>query len=348
MNRLPERYVFTSMTRISDLEGRNFEILPLDKSQWEDGDYVLTRISGNTGGPLKLELTNGRMTEPMPGDIIVGALGSRYATLEATGSWHEVKEDGIMHLLTGAGLLGKMTSKSFLLPNLIETRYLGHIARQGIKVNMRNFIAEMAIEPLQIPVILLVGTSMSAGKTMTGRIVTRLLTNAGIQVVGGKLTGAGRYRDILALQDAGAVQVFDFVDVGLPSTILDDDRYLTLLRLLLTLIQKTSADIAVLEIGASPLEPYNGDVAIKAIREQIGFTILCASDPYAVLGIMESFELTPDLISGPATNTIAGRALIKNLCKVPAINLMDAGNERQLARLLAEKMHLNLPGSINS
>ena len=34
-------------------------------------------------------------------------------------------------------------------------------------------------------------------------------------VIGTKLTGAGRYRDILAMRDAGADYIFDFVDAGL-------------------------------------------------------------------------------------------------------------------------------------
>ena len=75
---------------------------------------------------IQIELINGRMRSFMKEDLVVGALGERYATLEATGTWKEVDEDGIMHLLTGAGLFGKCTSKSVRIPNLIEIKYLGH------------------------------------------------------------------------------------------------------------------------------------------------------------------------------------------------------------------------------
>ena len=44
-------------------------------------------------------------------------------------------------------------------------------------------------------------------------------------VIGTKLTGAGRYRDILAMQDAGADYIFDFVDAGLPSTVVSEREY---------------------------------------------------------------------------------------------------------------------------
>ena len=52
---------------------------------------------------------------------------------------------------------------------------------------------------LGLPVVLIVGTSMSAGKTTSARAIVRLLREDGLTVIGAKLTGAGRYRDILAI-----------------------------------------------------------------------------------------------------------------------------------------------------
>lgn len=332
---MPANTIHTSLTRIADLDEHHFKVKPIDLEYWSDGDYILAEISGNADSPLRIELTNGRMVAPMLGDLVIGALGTRLATLEATGSWRNVKKDGVMHMLTGAGLMGKMTSKSYLLPELIELRYQGHLWRDHLKLDMRHFTNAVPIKPFVTPVILLVGTSMSAGKTTSGRIVTHMLVDSGLKVVGGKLTGAGRYRDILALRDAGAASVFDFVDVGLPSTILEGDQFLPLLKQLLTKIQGSNADVAVLEIGASPLEPYNGDLAITAVANNIVFTILSTTDPYAVYGVMESFNLKPDLVSGPATNTIAGRFLIEKLCQVQALNLVDYDTWPTLAQLLS-------------
>lgn len=330
-------YVFSSLTRISDLEEKPFQVKTLDQKEWQDGDYVMVEVVGNVGGPLMVELSNGRMIPSMRGDLIIGALGTRHATLEATGSWTVVTSDGIMHLLTGAGLLGKMTSKSHFLPDLIRVRYSGHLWRAR-KLTMADFVVDQPPALYRIPTILIVGTSMSAGKTVTGRIVTRILRNAGLNVAGVKLTGAGRYKDILALRDAGARDIFDFVDVGLGSTIGNPGIILPRLKQLLTKIQLAKPDVAVVEIGASPLEPYNGDLAIMAIQDQIKCCILCASDPYAVYGVMESFAIIPDLVSGPATNTLAGRELIKNLCQIPSLNLIDGTSGDELAALLSKKL----------
>jgi hypothetical protein len=334
-------YIHTSLTRITDFREKSFSTILVAKSNWKTGDYVLVRAIDNAKGWLKAESDNGRMIDLMQGDLLIGALGERYATLEATGTWKKVKSDGKMHFLTGAGLLGKLTSKSFVIPSLIGVQYIGHISRKGKALNMLDFVPNPKKIEFNIPIVLFVGTSMSAGKTTAARIVTRLLKNQGLKVVGAKLTGAGRYRDILVVKDAGAEQVFDFVDVGLPSSICDPEQYIIALRKLLSMIAASQADVAVIEIGASPLEPYNGDIAIEAIRKHVKCTILSASDPYAVYGVMKSFNLKPSIVSGPATNTLGGIDLIHNLCKVKALNIIDTKTLPELEHILKNKLQLN-------
>ena len=316
-----------------------FQIKFLEHEHWGTGDYVVTKVT-NAEGPHRIELHNGRMMEVMEADLLVGALGHRFATLEATGSWEDVQDDGIMHLLTGAGLFGTMTSKSFFMPNLIELKYMGHMMMKGHKISMDNFVPQVSQKKLNIPVVLIVGTSMSAGKTTAARIIIRQLKLRGLNVVGAKLSGAGRYRDILYMKDAGADYIYDFVDVGLPSTIAPEQEYLPRIRTLLSLIAGTDADVAVVEIGASPLEPYNGNIAIRGIAKHIKCVILCASDPYAVYGVMKSFNMRPDLVSGVATNTFGGMELIKKLCGVNAFNIINPQNWPELRRILVDKLEL--------
>ena len=135
-------YIFSSLLRISDLDKRPFEVKKLEKIKWKTGDYVVGKITNPGDDRMKIELINGRMRSFMKEDLVVGALGERYATLEATGSWREVEEDGIMHLLTGGGLLGKCTSKSVYIPNLIEIEYLGHVIRDEEVCKMDDFVAK--------------------------------------------------------------------------------------------------------------------------------------------------------------------------------------------------------------
>ncbi len=316
-------FTFPSLVRISDLPERAFKVQPLERSQWGNGDYVAAEIVEDGGGQLPLELCDGRMSPALIGDRLIGALGVRFATLEATGTWEAVGDDGAMHILTGAGLLGKLTSKSAYVPAVMSARYLGHVFTGAHRARMRDYAARPPAAEFDTPVILITGTSMSAGKTTAARVLIRQLKRLGLRVAGAKLTGAGRYKDILAMRDAGADAVFDFVDAGLPSSIAEPPEFMPALEALVGLIAGAQADIAVIEIGASPLEPYNGQFAVHKIRDQIRYHVLCASDPYAVLGVMTAFDLKPDLVSGPAVNTLAGRQLVEKLCHVRALNLID-------------------------
>ncbi len=335
-----DRYNYLSLTRISDLANIPFRVHHLQRSLWNNGDYVLARVTRSGHFSLGIELQNGRMVRLLENDLIIGALGRRYATLELTGSWEEVLDDGIMHCLTGAGLLGKLTSKSSSLPDIYQLKYLGHVTRNDIPINMSDYVISYAPSSFNTPVVMLCGTSMSAGKTTTGRIVIHELTMAGKSVLGSKVTGAGRYRDILAYRDAGAMAVVDFVDAGLPSTVVSKAEYERALDHMLNMMGSYNADYGVIEIGASPLEPYNGDIAFERLKDQMVLSVLCSADPYAVSGLMKSFDFIPDFVGGIATNTLASIDLIQKLSGVSAINIFTKPGRNQLKQLLKQKLSL--------
>ncbi len=272
----------------------------------------------------------------------MGALGDRFATLEATGSWEAIGDDLKMHVLTGAGLFGKLTSKSVYLPPMMELRYLGHVFRDKCKMRMEDFVAPVEDLPFQTPVILFFGTSMSAGKTTSARIVTHIFKSAGYKVLGAKLAGAGRYKDILAVKDVGADAIFDFVDVGLPSSICSEELYRKKLRQLLSRMASVKADVAVVEVGASPMEPYNGSIAIEVLRPNLKFSVLSASDPYAVHGLINAFGMKPDLVTGVASNTLAGIELVGKLSGVRAVNFLNPQNGKLIRKLLGQAMGMKL------
>ena len=198
-----KRYSFTSMTRIADLADDGFEVEEVERSEWATGDYVAVEVTTRASGQ-RIELTSGRQIEVAEGDLVLGALGHRHATLAATGSWQAVGRDGRMSLLTGAGLLGKCTSRSTVTRPLTGVVYRGHLARDGTALAMKDFVEDVPPRDFDAPVVMLIGTSMSAGKTTAARVATRLLAQEGLRVLGSKVTGAGRYRDVLTMGDAGA------------------------------------------------------------------------------------------------------------------------------------------------
>lgn len=325
----------TSLSRIARFESPTLESLP--REHWAEGDYVIGEVITLPGNGVGIELADGRMMQVDIGDRLLGAFGVRFATLEATGSWEAIAADGRMTAMTAAGLFGKLTSKSPQIPTLTELRYGGHVLVAGHKARMRDFALPETGQRFALPVLLIIGSSMSAGKTRSAQIVIRRLRALGLRVLAAKLTGAGRYRDLLAMRDAGAETIFDFVDAGLPSTVCAPADYRQAIGALLSQMATSDADVAVIEAGASPLEPYNGDVAVELLEPHIRLTLLCTSDPYAVVGMMQAFGRRPDLVAGVACNTDAGQALIHRLTGIPSLRLLDPAVLPELDRMLRER-----------
>lgn len=328
--------IAASLTRISDIGRKSYDLAPRPRVDWATGDYVACRVLAPTG-LRTIELPDGTRVEALEGDVVLGALGSRFATLEATGDWKRAGADLKMEALTSAGLFGRATSVASNLPPLLPVVYIGHVERRGQKVTMSQFATQS--EPLlslTAPVILLIGSSMSSGKTTTACKIIRRLEAQSLRVAGTKLTGAGRYADILAMRNAGASAIFDFVDVGLPSTVCSRFVYERAVDRLLSSLERAAPHVVVAEVGASPIEPYNGEAAIEAIKDNIVLTILCASDPYAVLGVTTAFHIQPQLVAGVAASTEAGVALVERLTGLRAMNLLDAASDHDLDQLLDE------------
>jgi hypothetical protein len=334
------RTIAGSLARIADFDREPYDICALERSYWASGDYVVGEVTGDRTELYRVECTDGELLPVDDGDRVIGAFGYRAATLEGVGS-HEHVEDGRMHALTSAGLFGRFTSYSMLLPPPLKLRYFGHVTRGGEKVCMRDFAIRADPADLDMPVILLVGTSMSAGKTMTGKFACQILSEFGFRVIGAKLTGAGRYRDILQFRKHGAFEIYDFVDAGLPSTVVPEAEFRPAIETLLSHIARRNGDFLVVEAGASPMEPYNGAAAIDALGDNVQCLILCASDPYAVVGVQQAYGLEPDLVAGPATNTTAALDLVRKLTGIPGINVIDPRKIPEFRDFLIHILHIH-------
>ena len=326
--------LFSSMTRIADLQQQPLRWDPLGREQWAAGDYVVGRVLPRNYSAVPLELADGRRCAPMAGDLVVGAFGRRAATLEATGTFEEIGADRRMVCLTGGGTMGALTSQAPFTPSLLPLEYLGHVGRDDGWARMADYVPEPPASTLEIPVVLLVGTSMSAGKTYSGRVAVRQLNALGHTVVAAKLTGAGRWRDTLSFHDAGAGATFDFVDAGMPTTVVPAEEYRPAMKGLLARMGATDATVAVVEAGASPLEPYNGGTLVEMLGDRVVYTILAASDPYAVVGILHAWGKTVDLVTGPSANTKAAVALVRELSGLPALDLLDVAVHGELRERL--------------
>ncbi len=325
--------LLTSVTRIASFRREALEAAPAPRDQWRAGDYVLGRVLSPASGGW-IEAVDGRNIELVEGDLVVGVLGKRHATLESTGDWEKIGDDLVMQALGEAGVFGRCTSLSQSEPRPVDYLYEGHILLGERPARMEDFALVPGPAKPTVPVILLIGTSMSAGKTASGKTIVRALNRRGLRVGGTKLTGIASYRDILGMGDAGADVILDFVDAGLPSTVCDREVFEPALASIMSTLAREDIDVVVAEAGASPLEPYNGDTVLDALREVIALTVLCASDPYAVVGITHAFGIRPDVVAGLCTSTRAGIELCERLSEAPVLNLVDRASIPALEAIL--------------
>ncbi len=359
---MSSKYYFGSLTRIADLDKRSFTIDKAPRSIWATGDYVVGRYVGDTegqGGEVCLELGDGTLQLLKLGDIVVGAIGDRRATFEVVGSWQLIDEAShpiSMDMICGSGLFGIETSRCSRHPPSAKFVYEGHCLRLGKKVCMKDFgpIEENATEMPHCPIILIVGSSMSSGKTFTGQAIIKIIKkDLGLEKVAAvKFTGAGYKNDIKQFSEAGADFAVDFVDAGYPSTVMPAEDYRELvLPVMLGVLAKMNPDCIVAEVGASPFEAYNGVEVLKELlvsdrRPSRVHVVMCASDAYAALGLRQVLvseglvKFQPDIlgVSGWAASNAAAAALVKRVSGLQAFNFEDPASVERLRMLLEKRL----------
>lgn len=166
---------------------------------WETGDYIVAQYIDAKGKRVDyLEHCDGTLHPLKPKDIVVGALGERCATQEVVGSWKLIDKkiaNPTLDHICGSGMFGIESSRSKW--HNVETsqfRYVGHCFRNDKKVCMRDFAPATTTAMPTCPIILIVGTSMSCGKTISGKMIIDIIKNdLGIHnVAGTKFTGGGK------------------------------------------------------------------------------------------------------------------------------------------------------------
>lgn len=214
------------------------------------GDLVVAEVL-KVGRHTTVENRGGVATYLFPGDTIVGVFGNRYATdqYEAYVPDQAVAE---CDLLSAGGVCGEVVSRhaSMAPPTRLRLLGLGCDGR-GRPLNTRDFAL-----PLldggddRGEVILVVGSSMNAGKTTTAGTIVRALSRAGSTVAAAKVTGTASGKDGRYLGSCGARPMLDFTDAGFPSTYLASlDELLRVHRVLLSHLRAVHPDYIVLEVA---------------------------------------------------------------------------------------------------
>ena len=190
----------------------------------------------------------------------------------------------------------------------------------------------------------MVGTCMDSGKTLACSALIQELTHGRLRVMAAKATGVSLRRDILMMEDAGAQKTLVFTDFGIVTTT-DDNGPLVTRNLLGTLVSE-QPDVIVLELGDGLLGTYGVQtiLADPSIVASLSAVILAASDPVGAWGgvqlLQSLYGIEPTVITGPATDNIAGTELIREKTGIAAANARTSPDK--LAALIMEK--LDKPG----
>lgn len=268
----------------------------------------------------QIELTTGRLATLMKGDLLGVCLGERRALKGFVGTIPErVAVGDVIHLLNMGGVAGLCTGGSYLeVGSPLPVRVLGGVLYQGKPAQIADFkkvawADELAIEA---PLVMVSGTCMNVGKTVTACELIKQFTAHGHRVAAGKLTGVSLARDMANMTDHGATCAYDFTDAGLPSTT-DPRTVLQVAKGILNALDRSHPDVIVIEMGDGLLGGYGVQAILQdpEIQAATKAHVLCAHDPVGALGgkdVCDRFGLQIDMVAGPTTDNQVGTDFIRN------------------------------------
>jgi hypothetical protein len=215
-----------------------FEVLSIGKHAQVQGDQL-------------------RNVKIIPGDLMMAAFGTRYATEQFEGYLPtEICEE--YHILGAGGTVGILHSMhaKFMKTGPTTLRLVGYaVDTNGRVINTKKMHQHQmktysGYGASLTKVVLSIGSSMDSGKTTTAAHLVNGFKNARKNVAFIKLTGTVFTKDKDLAFDMGADMVTDFGDMGYPSTFMCDmQELLNLYETLLDKVTVCNPDYVVIEIA---------------------------------------------------------------------------------------------------
>lgn len=275
----------------------------------------------------ELELKGGRMARIIKGDLIAGVLGERQALKGFVGSVPSRIEPGdTLHILNMGGVIGVCSSANSDFGTPLQVRVIGSVMLEGQPANIMDRAVPWQTSLRECaPIILVSGTCMNAGKTTAACEIVRVLSSRGYCVAAAKLAGVATQRDLLNMQDHGAVCALSFSDAGLPSTTRTDSCLVPAAKGVLSALSACNPDAVVVEFGDGIMGHYGVDVLLgdRELMSHVRAHVLCANDLVAAWGglrYLQELGVRVDCVSGPATDNSAGVDYITERFNIDAAN----------------------------
>lgn len=239
-----------------NIKPENMQTLISGSIKPKAGDLVLCQVT-RLRQHCRIEQPNGRRSRMFVKDKIIVCYGDRYAPDQ----FESIVPDNLdaCHLVAGGGIASLMRHKSPKVKPATEIQPIGLIGNSdGQILNLKNYQTLSTYKKggkSFVPVLMVAGSSMNAGKTTTVASLIKGLTADGYEVGAVKITGTGSGGDLWHFIDAGANHVIDFTDAGHASTYLvKHEKLLRDYHKMINHLRSKNVDLIVVEIADGILQ----------------------------------------------------------------------------------------------
>lgn len=337
------KWAFTTRhVRRKDIE----RLLPASAA-CEAGQLLLAEVT-QLGQHDGVQLDSGRRAQLYLGDRLVVCLGNRYAPDQFEGI-AKIENGQDCELLAGGGVAGVVRHRHGRMRAATGLRVLGVLGdADGLAVNIARFALPLP-EPRHsdtpaVPIVVVVGSSMNAGKTTACASLIHGLSRNGWRVGAVKVTGTGSFGDVQSYVDAGAAEVLDFTDAGLVSTYRVEPTLMERTsRRLIAELEARGCDMVVVEVADGLFQHETAALmASPTLRDALGQVVFAAADAMgAVAGVQRLRNLgwkvrafTGLVTASPLAASEAEAVLQSIGSAVPCFSRDDLRNPQRAGRLL--------------
>ncbi len=294
-----------------------------------NGDVVYGEVI-HIGEHSSLENKSARIHMIHNGTPGIFVFGNRYAPDYYEGFVPDHASD-TADLLARSGIIGIVKNKNALRKDPTRIRILGYVCDENERVlNTREHPIAAPKQTVKkfprSPLILICGTSMNSGKSVAAAACCRALSTSGFHVRATKVTGTASLKDILHMNDAGAIHYADFTYLGYPSTYgLPEREMVEIFNKLDLRYANNPKNYWVVEFADGIIQRETALLLQHPeVRRRIHRLIFCARDAFGAIGgirvLKEKFDLVPDAISGICSSSPLHLQEVAAFTEIPAFN----------------------------
>ncbi len=309
----------------------------------EFGDVAIFRVL-EIGKHDAIQGDTGNNTYIFPGDTIMAAFGTRYATNQFEGYVpDQIREE--YEILGKGGAIGVLESMHLKLQKVGPTRIqlLGFATDCDGRVlnTIYHHEERTKFNPKRernYRVVLSIGSSMDSGKTTSAAFLCRGISLAGKRVAYVKITGTVYSRDRSFVRDCGAMASVDFSTLGYPSTYMCTiPEIIDIYEGLLKKVEEVNPEYVVVEIADGLLQQETFALLNhKSFISTISSVLFSAGDSIGAISglqMLNSMGIYPFSVGGLFTTSPLLVKEVQSRVEIPILLLPDLSSPAILSHL---------------